>query len=193
MQPLVEISPPAAAFYYGTFGLWWITEMRVNIRNHGGRGENLDRGSRFWVVLLIGAGIGAAFVLAGAPVAQIPGWLPVIAGIAIAVTGVALRQWSVATLGSFFTTSVEVQSDHRIVTRGPYAVLRHPSYTGLLIIVAGLTLALGSWLSCLVATALATAGVARRIAVEESALASHLGPDWTAFARTRKRLIPMVW
>jgi protein-S-isoprenylcysteine O-methyltransferase Ste14 len=193
MQPLVERSSPAAVIYYGTFGIWVIADMRINIRNHGGRGENLDRGSRFWVVLFIGAGLGAALVLAKAPVAQIPGWAPVIAGIAIALGGIALRLWSVATLGSFFTTSVEVQADHRIVTRGPYAVLRHPSYTGLLLIVAGLTLALGSWLSCLVAAVLATAGVARRIAVEESALASHLGPEWTAFARTRKRLIPMVW
>jgi protein-S-isoprenylcysteine O-methyltransferase Ste14 len=73
------------------------------------------------------------------------------------------------------------------------AVLRRPSYTGLLLIVVGLTLALGRWLSCLVATMLATAGLARRITVEESALASHLGSEWTAFARTRKRLIPMVW
>jgi protein-S-isoprenylcysteine O-methyltransferase Ste14 len=54
-------------------------------------------------------------------------------------------------------------------------------------------LVLESWLSCLVATGLATVGVARRIIVEESALASHLGQEWTAFARTRKRLVPMVW
>jgi protein-S-isoprenylcysteine O-methyltransferase Ste14 len=99
----------------------------------------------------------------------------------------------VVTLGSFFTTSVEVQADHRVIERGPYAVLRHPSYAGALLSVIGFSLALGSWLSCLVATVWGLAAFAQRIVVEERALASRLGPAWTAFAVTRKRLIPLLW
>jgi len=49
------------------------------------------------------------------------------------------------------------------------------------------------FLAAPVATLCALGGLARRIAVEERALAEHLGPEWAAFAQTRKRLIPMVW
>jgi protein-S-isoprenylcysteine O-methyltransferase Ste14 len=193
MQLLVDRAPLAIALFVAVGVLWLLSELRIQVRNGGGTGENLDRGSRVWVAVLVAVGMVAAFGLAWLPVARIAGWWPLIAGLLLALCGIAGRQWSVATLGSFFTTSVEVQSDHRVVNRGPYAVLRHPSYAGELLTVIGLSLALGNWLSCVVATLFALAGLARRIAVEERALAEHLGPEWAAFAQTRKRLIPMVW
>jgi protein-S-isoprenylcysteine O-methyltransferase len=193
MQPLVDTEPLAIVLFYGTFTLWMISELRIMIRNRGGTGEDLDRGSRVWVVLLIVAGISAAFGLVGLPLGHIRGWWPVLAGLALALCGIALRQWAVVTLGAFFTTGVEVQEGHRVVMSGPYEVVRHPSYTGGLLTVVGLSLALGSWIGCLVAVAFALAGFAQRIRVEEQALASHLGPAWTAYSRTRKRLVPLVW
>jgi protein-S-isoprenylcysteine O-methyltransferase len=193
MELLVDRSPLAIALFVAVGVLWLLSELQIQVRNGGGTGENLDRGSRVWVALLVAVGMIAALGLAGLPVAHISGWWPLIAGLLLAFCGIAGRQWSVAALGSFFTTSVEVQADHRIVTRGPYSVLRHPSYAGELLTVLGLSLALGSWLSCVVATLCALGGLARRIAVEERALAEHLGPEWAAFAQTRKRLIPMVW
>ncbi len=185
--------PIAIALFCATFAAWMVSELRIMTRHRGGSGENLDRGSRVWVVLLVAAGMGAALRLAQLDAGRIPGWSPVIVGVALAVAGIALRQWSVATLGGFFTTAVEVQPGHRIIENGPYARLRHPSYTGALLTVVGLALALGSWLSCVVAALCALAGLVQRILVEERALASRLGPAWDGFARTRKRLIPFVW
>jgi protein-S-isoprenylcysteine O-methyltransferase len=193
MQPVVDTAPLAVVLFSATSLAWLVSELRIMVRNRGGSGENLDQGSRVWVVGLVCAGMSAALGLAWVPGAQIFGWWPLIAGVALAVAGITVRQWSVATLGSFFTTSVEVQADHRIIDSGPYAVVRHPSYAGGLLTVIGLSLALGSWLSCLVAAACALAGFARRISVEERALAAHLGSEWTVFARTRKRLIPLLW
>jgi protein-S-isoprenylcysteine O-methyltransferase Ste14 len=193
MQPLVYHDPRAIVPFYGTSLVWMLSELRILHQNRGGTGEDLDRGSRVWVVLLIAVGLIAASALAWLPAGQIPGWWPVPAGLALAVCGIALRGWAVAVLGRFFTTSVEVQPGHRVVDSGPYAVVRHPSYTGTLLTVVGVTVALGSWLSCLVATGFACAGLVRRIVVEEDALAGHLGSAWTAFASRRKRLIPLVW
>ncbi len=193
MGPPVYRAPWASALYYATSGLWLLCELRVMVRNSGGRGENLDRGSRVWVVGLIAVGLAAAVALARLGVGLVDGWGPVIAGVAVAVTGIFLRQWSVVTLGSFFTTAVEVQGDHHIVQAGPYAWLRHPSYTGALLTVVGLSLGLGSWLGCLVATLFALAALVQRILIEEQALSMRLGPAWTAFAAPRKRLVPLVW
>ena len=53
------------------------------------------------------------------------------------------------TLGRFFRTKVLVLDDHRLVTSGPYRVLRHPAYTGSILTLAGLGLAFGNWLSAL--------------------------------------------
>ena len=193
MKPLVDGGAWAIALYYATLCVWGISELRIGIRNRGGRGENLDRGSRVWVVLLVAAGMTAAGALAKLPAGRISGWAPIVVGVALALAGIALRQWSVVTLGSFFTTSVEVQQDHRIIDSGPYAWLRHPSYTGALLTVVGASLALGSWIGCLVATLLGLTGLVQRILVEERALASRLGPAWMAYAGQRKRLIPLVW
>jgi protein-S-isoprenylcysteine O-methyltransferase len=165
MQPLVYREPLAIALFYGTSLVWMLSELRILHRNRGGTGEDLDRGSRVWVVLLIAVGLSAAFGLAWLPGGEVRGWWPVAVGLALALCGMALRRWAVTVLGRFFTTSVEVQPGHRVVDTGPYGVVRHPSYTGTLLTVVGVTLALGSWLSCLVATAFALAGLARRILV----------------------------
>jgi protein-S-isoprenylcysteine O-methyltransferase Ste14 len=193
MQPLVYRDPVAIALFYGTYSVWMISELRILVRNRGGTGENLDRGSRIWVVLLVVIGMSAASGLAWLPVGHIPGWWPVIAGTVLALSGIAVRQWAVATLGAFFTTSVEVQVGHRVIDSGPYALLRHPSYSGALLTVIGVSLMFANVFGCLVAVTFALAGFAQRIRVEEHALASRLGPAWTAYSRTRRRLIPLLW
>jgi protein-S-isoprenylcysteine O-methyltransferase Ste14 len=193
MSPLVDRAPLATALLGATLAVWFASESRIGLRNRGGRGENLDRGSRAWVVLLYAAGIAAAAALRHVQPGLIDGWTPVVVGVALALCGIALRQWAVATLGSFFTVSVEVQHDHRIIDGGPYRWLRHPSYTGALLTLVGVSLALGNWIGCLAAALLGLAGLVQRILVEERALASRLGPAWTEFAGQRKRLIPLVW
>lgn len=193
MEPLVYRAPLAAAAFHATLVIWWLSELRIMVRNRGGNGENLDSGSRIWVVVLIAAGTAAAFGLAWLDVGRVDGWIVVAIGLAMALAGIVLRQWSVATLGAFFTTAVEVQADHRIIDIGPYSRLRHPSYTGALLTTVGVALALGSWLGLIVAAVFSLAGLGQRILVEERALESRLGPAWTAYARRRKRLIPLVW
>lgn len=193
MTPLVDRAPWATALVGATLAVWFASESRIGIGNRGGSGENLDRGSRAWVVLLYATGIAAAAALRHLQAGEIGGTAPVVVGVALALGGIALRQWAVATLGSFFTVSVEVQEGHRIIESGPYRWLRHPSYTGALLTLVGVSFALGSWISCLVAALLGLTGLVPRILVEERALASRLGPAWTVFAGHRKRLIPLVW
>jgi protein-S-isoprenylcysteine O-methyltransferase len=193
MAPLVYRAPVAIGLFHATVLVWWISELRIMVRNRGGTGENLDSGSRLWVVGLVALGTAAAFGVAWQRFGRIDGWWPVAAGLGLAGAGVAVRAWSVASLGAFFTTAVEVQRDHRIVESGPYRLLRHPSYTGALLTVAGVTLALCNWLGCLVATLCTLMGLVQRIVVEERALSTRLGPAWEAFARRRRRLLPLVW
>ena len=68
-------------------------------------------------------------------------------GALIAWLGLLLRWWSFVSLGEYFTMVVKTSEDQPVVDRGPYRVLRHPSYTGLLMAFAGGGLMLGNWVS----------------------------------------------
>lgn len=170
----------------------------VSIRIRSGRhadGYRLDRGSIVAVVLGIGAGVlvAAWCAVTVSSTAIKGGWLPVVAGVVLMWLGIALRQWAVLTLGSFFTVVVQVTSDQHVVDRGPYRWVRHPSYTGLLLTLVGLGAALGNWLSLVALAVLPTAGLVIRIRVEEAALLSALGEPYRRYAEHRRRLVPGLW
>ena len=66
-----------------------------------------------------------------------PGAVAFAAGMAILVAGLVLRGWSFKTLGEYFTFTVMVSTDQPVVANGPYRLLRHPSYTGILLACIG--------------------------------------------------------
>ena len=107
--------------------------------------------------------------------------------------GFGLALWAM-TVNPFFSTVIRLQEDrgHRLVTAGPYRRVRHPGYTGILIGVLSLPLALGSWLSGppMVVFALL---ILRRTAREDRFLREKLD-GYDAYARSvRHRLVPRVW
>lgn len=95
---------------------------------------------------------------------------------------------------NFLSPAVRIQSErgHRVVSTGPYAVIRHPMYAGATFIFAGTALALGSWWG-LAAGMLLELSVASRIIGEERVLRADL-PGYADYTRyVRYRLIPFVW
>jgi protein-S-isoprenylcysteine O-methyltransferase Ste14 len=84
-------------------------------------------------------------------------------------------------------------ADQPVISTGPYRVLRHPSYAGVLLTLAGIGLALGNWLSLAALVVFPAIGFVYRIRVEEAALSSTLGASYATYASTRRRIIPFVW
>ena len=115
------------------------------------------------------------------------------AGVIVMWLGLAIRVWAIAALGRSFRTTVEVDPGQAIVSSGPYRWVRHPSYTGLLLILAGCGLALGHWLALAICVALPLAALLRRIRVEEAELTRVLGEPYEAYRTRTRRLIPGVW
>jgi len=107
--------------------------------------------------------------------------------------GVGLRVWSIAVLGRFFQYQINVQPGHRVVTGGPYRFVRHPSYTGIALVLAGIALACDDIWSLVAVAVLGGAGLVVRIRAEERQLTRELGADYERFAAGRKRLVPGVW
>ena len=111
-----------------------------------------------------------------------PGAVTFTAGMVVLLAGVALRGWSFKTLGDYFTFTVMVSSDQPVVARGPYRVLRHPGYTGLLLACAGVGLTAANWASVAGMTLLPLAAILWRIHIEEGALLTTLGDRYRCYA-----------
>jgi protein-S-isoprenylcysteine O-methyltransferase len=161
-----------------------------------GRARESDRGTK-WI--LVGSVLAAIFLgwwaATAFPGADMPGsgWATFAIGLGLIWCGVALRVWSIATLGRFFRRIVVVQEGHRVVSGGPYRVVRHPAYLGNLLATAGLGLVLGNWVSLAILVVIPALGHLPRILVEERELAQGLGEQYTSYAAGRKRLVPGVW
>lgn len=177
---------------------WLATEVIMQVRQYrmGGKAKLTEWGSLGAIVVSIAAGT----VLATITLHSLHGWdIPLgtrpLLAIALPVlwVGIGFRLWAIHTLGRFFRGVVHVQADHEVVRRGPYRLLRHPSYAGALVAIAGLGLTFGSWASLVVYAACGTVGVLYRIRVEERVLLAELGAAYADYAATTSRLVPRVW
>ena len=170
---------------------WALVEVGVRVREGvQGKGHpDRDRATRVLIVMTLGAAIVAALgARSVAPTLGMPEPLRM-AGVVVMWLGLALRVWAIATLGSAFRTTVEVEPGQTVVSSGPYRWVRHPSYAGLLLIVAGFGAALGNWLSLTVCVVLPLPAILWRIHVEEAELNHVLGEAYRTYQSDRARLI----
>jgi protein-S-isoprenylcysteine O-methyltransferase Ste14 len=166
-------------------------------RDRGRRGaaSPQDRGTRLVIGLAAYLGITAGLALAREPRLRdyANSWWTLGLGLVIVLAGAGLRDWAILSLGHYFRRAVTIETGQRIVRRGPYRVLRHPSYAGLLLIFAGFGLTFGSWVSAAVVLLIVLAGMLPRIRVEERALARAFGPEYDDYAKSTARVVPHVW
>jgi protein-S-isoprenylcysteine O-methyltransferase Ste14 len=151
-----------------------------------------DRGSRIaiWLGMFIAIFLSDYFATHGITPLPEPFFY---IGLFLMVSGLLFRQWAIWVLGRFFSTRVRIVSDHRIVREGPYRYLRHPSYTGMLMILLGLGLASRTWLGTIIILALFSLVIGYRISVEENALKAEFGREYIEYARKTKRLFPFFF
>ena len=117
----------------------------------------------------------------------------VVAGMVLFVAGLLLRWWAIVTLGRFFTVDVTIEKDHELVERGPFRVMRHPSYTGVLLAFVGFALSLGNWVALIVILVPIVAAFIHRMNVEEDALSGALGQQYIDYMGRTKRLVPFIY
>ena len=154
-----------------------------------------DRGSLLllWAVNFVAVTL--AFIFAsGRSGYRLPSEIPWrLIGTGVFVAGTILRWWAIRHLGRFFSVDIAIAKDHRVIDDGPYRLVRHPSYTGLLMQFAGIGLVLGNLLSLLVIFLPTFLALLYRIRLEEAALLSSLGESYAAYSRRTKRLVPWLF
>ncbi|WP_196054620.1 methyltransferase family protein [Nocardia aurantiaca] len=184
-----------------TTWVWLAFEIGLRVRDRvRGTGSTAgDGGTRLIIMLLVAAAMTVAsftgiLLPADSPL-RFPGpavpWQVV--GVALMWLGLAVRVWAITVLGKHFRTTVEVDADQPVISHGPYHWVRHPSYSGVLLITVGFGLASTNVLSLLLTTLIPVYAFLRRIRLEEKTLVETLGASYETYRLTTKRLVPGVW
>lgn len=107
----------------------------------------------------------------------------------LVVVGAGLRLWAILELRGLFSPHVEVRTDHRLVSSGPYRYMQHPGYTGAVLLFVGIAL-VQVRPAALAATVALVAAVRRRAATEERLLERGLDARYLHYHRTTGRFLP---
>ncbi len=122
----------------------------------------------------------------------VPDWLRILA-VAASLAGFFVVVRAMLT-NRYFSAVIRVQDDrgHRVVDHGPYAIVRHPGYFGMIVFAPAMALALGSWWA-LMPAGIYCALIARRVLVEDRFLRANLTGYEAYTLRVRHRVLPGIW
>src|SRR5262249_31291571 len=117
------------------------------------------------------------------------GW----SGVIIMVMGLIVRFWANKSLGAFYTRTLLIIEDQGVVERGPYRVIRHPGYLGVLLMWVGAGLATVNWLVVTIVLSMMLAAYRYRIQSEETMLVTTLGEQYKEYMARTWKLIPFLY
>ena len=176
---------------------WVGTEIYVAVvtRTRRGGGKVDDRYSMvvLWVVIFssitVASWVGAVYMPTAMPGPQ---WLRLIA-MGVFAVGLGIRWWAILTLGRAFSANVAIHATQQLNRSGPFRLVRHPSYTGMVLIFLALGVRMHNWVSLAIMLVPTTAALLYRIRVEEAALNGAFGEAYVDYSRSVKRLVPGIY
>ena len=124
----------------------------------------------------------------GATPLYYPGTLGTYALAVVTLLGISFTWWARIHLGRFWSNAITHKEDHRIIDTGPYGMVRHPIYTGLIIAILATGIAVATW-TALLGALLISFGEWQKARMEEGFLSAELGEE--AY-RTYSRRVPMI-
>jgi protein-S-isoprenylcysteine O-methyltransferase Ste14 len=175
--------------------LYVLFGTRVRRKDRSGDGKNPDRGSLIvlWVTIFssitVASSIGALYKPTDMHAGQ---WLAA-AAVLLLAAGLAIRVTAIYTLGKAFTANVNVHATQTVKQDGVFRYVRHPSYTGMLLIFLSLGCALHNWLSLAIVMLPPLAALLYRTHVEEAALSDAFGRQYIDYCQRTKRFVPGVY
>jgi protein-S-isoprenylcysteine O-methyltransferase Ste14 len=171
------------AYAFSEFALMLIKRSKddsVKVRN--------DRGSLIFLWVTITGGFVGGFFLSNPPDQFWSGF-----GIPFIIGGLVIRWIAILQLGSSFTVDVAINSASQLKTDGIYERIRHPSYSGILLVVVGFASTMNSLYSFLVLVVPVFAAVVYRVSIEESLLKKEFGDRYLKYSLETKKLIPWIY
>jgi protein-S-isoprenylcysteine O-methyltransferase Ste14 len=161
------------------------------------RPPQTDRGSTQLLGAAFGLGLLAlaagpalnAYGVADMGLGPTVGWV----GVAVMVGGLAVRLWSQTVLGQYYTSTLRHAADQPVLASGPYRLLRHPGYGGMLLAWLGAGLTTVNWAAALAIALMMVGAYSYRIAAEEAMLLGAFGDRYKEYMARTWRLAPYVY
>jgi protein-S-isoprenylcysteine O-methyltransferase len=113
-------------------------------------------------------------------------------GYGLLLAGMAFAGWARLFLGSNWSSNVTLKEDHTLVRSGPYRIVRHPIYTGLLVALLGTAIAVGE-LRCFLGVVLAAIAWKVKSVSEETLMMQQFGEQYASYRKEVKGLVPYLW
>jgi protein-S-isoprenylcysteine O-methyltransferase Ste14 len=183
---------------FGVLYWAWVASealLQVVRRTSSKSGEVKDRGSLLLLLPVIFGSIWAATwygEVHGRTMLGGPHWLGIVA-LVLFVIGLAIRGTAIFTLGRSFSTNVAIRATQTVHKTGLFRWVRHPSYSGMLLIFTAIGLWQRNGVSLAIMVVFPTAALLYRIRVEERALTEAFGQDYLQYSQETKRLIPGIY
>jgi protein-S-isoprenylcysteine O-methyltransferase Ste14 len=176
---------------------WVVSEVVVIVvtRTRRSSGTVRDRGSMLvlWVVIFSSISAGCWYGAVHRPtIFGGASWVRT-ASLGILVAGVAVRWTAIVSLGRAFSVNVAIHAGQKLYRKGLFAVVRHPSYTGMMIIFAAIGVRTENWIALGMILAPSFAALLYRMHVEEEALRGAFGAEYVEYSRETKRLVPGIY
>jgi protein-S-isoprenylcysteine O-methyltransferase Ste14 len=185
-----------ALLYFGFWYFEFVNQVFVTIKNKQSILEiKNDKLSLLVIYLGFFVASYAAGWVAGLRFVNHFGALPVwtfYIGLALMAIGVFVREWSIYTLGRYFTFPVMIVKDQKLIIKGPYRFVRHPGYLAGALLFGGLALALQSWAAPIVVIVVLIPTYAYRIHLEEYALIKKFGKEYENYMKRTAMIIPYL-
>jgi protein-S-isoprenylcysteine O-methyltransferase Ste14 len=200
LLPLIYTNVRAACLFMAAWLVWNVPEIIGAFKQtaKASRKEALlqDHGSMNILIGLLWGGVALNFLFGWLFPAAALSWHRTalfLVGVTLMLLGVALRWYAIWTLGAYFTRDVAVAADQKVVQIGPYRYIRHPAYSGTLLTMLGIGLALTNWASLIVLLLCVFSGHLYRVHVEEKALVRAIGQPYIEYMHHTRRFIPWVF
>ncbi|HEY7413690.1 MAG TPA: isoprenylcysteine carboxylmethyltransferase family protein, partial [Ktedonobacteraceae bacterium] len=198
MKPLIYTEVFYLLVFLFVFLAWSLSELLGPARWKGSdESEKRDRWSMYVLASTSTLGFGCFWLFPLIfPWTTVPATLQHLAfflGVGLAAAGLWLRWSAIRTLGRYFTGQVMIHADQVVVQRGPYSFVRHPSYSGILLVAIGLGLMMTNWASLVAFPTGMFLGLLYRMNVEEQELLHHHSEVYKDYMRRTKRLIPYIF
>ena len=178
------------------WSLWFISEILLNrlFRSGNNAEKNHDKGTIriIWITIFVANTLGIVFANILHLNISNSDILPHF-GLFIIVCGMIFRFIAIKSLGSSFTVDVTVSDNQKIKKDGIYSIIRHPSYTGMILSFIGFGISLNNWASLLIISIPVFLALLYRIEVEEKLLKELLGSEYSEYMKNTYRLIPWIY
>jgi protein-S-isoprenylcysteine O-methyltransferase Ste14 len=181
------------SFWFVLWIIWWLvaSTSKRSVQRQTVSSRFLQSGL-FLIGLLFIFNFGDFFAygpLTTRVIPEQPFWI--LSGAVLSAVGILIALWARATLGRNWSGTVTIKHNHELILRGPYAVVRHPIYTGLLLGMVGTSLVYGL-ARCFIGVLIVGLGLWLKLQTEEQFMMQQFGEQYIQYRQRTRALVPFL-